>query len=94
MWQTRKFGHAIAVVNSQFAWVHVQDYDAALQTKPEHVLAHIRKGMVLQALKRPEVCSPSISIHLFHVFWNLIVNADTVTVLWRCTSKRGASTPI
>lgn len=39
--------------------MHVQDYDAALQVSSEHVLAHIRKGMVLQALKRPEVFFPS-----------------------------------
>ncbi len=33
----------------------MQDYDEALSFKPGHILAHLRKGMVLQALKRPEV---------------------------------------
>ena len=33
----------------------VQDYDEALSVRPGHILAHLRKGMVLQALKRPEV---------------------------------------
>lgn len=33
----------------------MQDYDEALSLRPGHILAHLRKGMVLQALKRPEV---------------------------------------
>lgn len=32
-----------------------QDYDAALQAQPQHVLALLRKGEVLTALKKPQV---------------------------------------
>ena len=40
----------------------MQDYDEALKLNPDHILSKMRKGMVLQLLKRPEVIRPSSCI--------------------------------
>ena len=39
----------------------MQDYDEALSYGPGHILAHLRKGIVLQSLKRPEVNAVVVS---------------------------------
>ena len=38
-----------------FAAAHSQDYDAAIQAQPDNVLALLRRGEVLAALKKPQV---------------------------------------
>lgn len=49
-------------VASRVTTVTMQDYDEALKLSPEHILSKMRKGMVLQLLKRPEVIRPSSCI--------------------------------
>ena len=49
-------------VASRLSSLTMQDYDEALKLSPSHILSKMRKGMVLQLLKRPEVIRPSSCI--------------------------------
>ena len=49
-------------VASRLINLTVQDYDEALKLSPDHILSKMRKGMVLQLLKKPEVIRRSSCI--------------------------------